>query len=285
MLTCVILTDQQFTEQPNCQHLNASYDQHTANHKQRSMLIHDIGMRLKNLHPQQHRRDQAAHHDAQHTEPAKKVHWTAHVSEKEPNCHEIEEDAERPSDSIVAPAPLTVHIPDGNFADRCAIPTGQRRDEPVHLPVERNVLDHFTAISLESRAKVVDVYAREPGHEPVRAVRWKPPQHQVVNPDLAPAGDNVVSLFELFNEAGDIIRVMLQVPVHGEDKLARCMVETGCQSRGLTEVPAKLHHQHAAVYRCNLLKELVGPIAGPVIDQHQLKIITHLLHNLLQASV
>jgi dsRNA-specific ribonuclease len=78
---------------------------------------------------------------------------------------------------------------------------------------------------------------------------------------------------------------VLQVAVHGEDELARGVVETGRQGRGLAEVAAQLDHQHAAVDRGNLFQQLVGAVVGAVVDQHQLKAVAHLLHHLLQAGI
>ncbi len=86
-------------------------------------------------------------------------------------------------------------------------------------------------------------------------------------------------------KAGNLVRVVLQVAVHGQDELARGVVETGRQRRGLAEVPAQLDHQHAAVHRGNLFQQLVGAVARAVVHQHQLKAVAHLLHHLLQAGI
>ena len=38
---------------------------------------------------------------------------------------------------------------------------------------------------------------------------------------------------EFFDEGGNIVRVVLQVPVHGQDELARCIVKARRQGRCL----------------------------------------------------
>ena len=84
---------------------------------------------------------------------------------------------------------------------------------------------------------------------------------------------------------GNLVGVVLQVAVHGQDELARGVVEARRQRRGLAEVAAQLDDQHTAVDRGNLLHQLVSPVAGAVVHQHQLEVVAHLLHHLLQARV
>ncbi len=155
----------------------------------------------------------------------------------------------------------------------------------MHLAVERNILDHFAAIGLEGGAEVVNVNAGQLGHHPVGAARGKAPHDKIVNALFAPAGHHIVSLFQLFQEVGNLAGIVLQVAVHGQDELARGVVKTCGQSRGLSEVAAQLDHQHAAVHRGNLFQQLVGAVVGPVINQHQLKTVAHLLHHLFQARI
>ena len=249
------------------------------------MQTHYAQVRVHNLQAQQIRRDDAASHHAQCTKATEEVQRPAHVLQEKADCQQIEEDAEGAPDAVVALAPHTIQVCDGNLADRSAVPTGQRRNEPVHLSVKRDVLDHFAAIRLEGRAEVVNIDAREPGQEPVGASGGNAPGQQVVNALLAPARDHVVSLRELFQEVWDFVRVVLQVAVHSQDELARGIVETGRQGRGLAEVPAQLDYQNPAVYRGNLFQQLAGAVAGAIVHQHQLERVAHLLHHLLQACV
>ncbi len=97
--------------------------------------------------------------------------------------------------------------------------------------------------------------------------------------------DDVVALFELFKEVGDLVGVVLQVAVHGEDELARGVVEAGGQGRGLAEVAAQLDDEHAAVDRGDLFEKLVGTVAGAIVDEDQLERVADLLHDLFQARV
>src|SRR6185437_5138501 len=203
----------------------------------------------------------AAAQNGQHPDAAEEVQRTAHVFEQEANRKQIEEDAEGAADAVMALASLAVHIADGNLADRGSVPACQRGNEAVHFAVKRDVLDDLSAIGLEGSSEVVNVHAGEFGHEPIGAARRNAAQNEVVNALFAPAGDNVIAFIELFQEGGNVIGIVLQVAIHGKDELARGMIESGRQSRRLTEVAPQLDDQHAAVDRGDLFEQLVSAVA------------------------
>ena len=140
-------------------------------------------------------------------------------------------------------------------------------------------------IRLERRPEVVNIHARKLRHQPVRAARWDPPHHEVVDALLAPARHHVVALFQLFQEVRNLVRIVLQIAVHRQDEIARRMIESSRQRRRLSEIAAQLYHQHTAVHRGNLFQQLVSLVARAVIDQHQLKAFAHLFHHLFQTRV
>ncbi len=109
--------------------------------------------------------------------------------------------------------------------------------------------------------------------------------NEVVDAVLAPSGDDVVALVELFHEGGNVVGIVLKIAVHGEDELAGGVVETGGERRGLAEVPAQLDHEDAAVDRGDLFEQFVGAVPGAVVNKHHLKAVGHLFHYLLQAGV
>ena len=101
----------------------------------------------------------------------------------------------------------------------------------------------------------------------------------------APSGNDVVSLFQLLQERWNLRRVVLQVAIHGQNKIALGMVETRGQRRGLPEIAAQLDDQDTAVDRRNLLQQLVAAVRGTIIHEHQLKAVAHLLHDRLQLVI
>ena len=69
----------------------------------------------------------------------------------------------------------------------------------------------------------------------------------VVLPVLAPAAHDVVALVDLRQQPRDVVRVVLQVAVHGDDDVAAAVVDPGLDCRRLAEVAAKRDHAHAAI--------------------------------------
>ncbi len=65
-------------------------------------------------------------------------------------------------------------------------------------------------------------------------------EKEVVSALRAPAADDVVTLFELGEKVGDLVGVVLEVAVHGEDEVALRVVEACGEGRGLAEVAAEL---------------------------------------------
>ena len=131
----------------------------------------------------------------------------------------------------------------------------------------------------------MDVNAGEPGHEPVGAAGGNAAHDEVVDALFAPAGDDVVAFFKPLEEAGDLVGIVLQVAVHGEDEFAGGVVEAGGERRGLAEVAAELYDEDAAVDRGNLFKQTIAAVSGAIVDEDQLKALPDLFHDLLQAGI
>ena len=285
LLAGVVVAHLQLAQQADGQQLNAGEDEHAGNHKQRAVLVHYMLMRVEDLHAQQNGRENAAEENAQRAKAAEEVQRPREVLEQKADGEQIEEDAEGAADAVVALAALALHVLDRNLADGGAVPAGQRGNEAMHFTVERNVVDDFAAIGLVGSAEVVNVHVGELGHQPVGAARGNAAHHEVVDALLAPAGDDVVALFQLFDKVRNLVGVVLQVAVHGEDELARGVIEAGRKRGRLPKIAAQFDHQHAAVDRGNLFQQFVSAVAGAVIDKHQLKAVAHLLHYLLQARI
>ena len=123
------------------------------------------------------------------------------------------------------------------------------------------------------------------GHEPVGSARGNAAEEEVVAALRAPAADYVVALFELGEEVGDLVGVVLEIAVHGEDVVALGVVEAGGKSRGLAEVAAELDDEDAGVYGSDLFEETIGAVAGAVVDEDELEGVADLLHDGLEAVV
>jgi len=156
----------------------------------------------------------------------------------------------------------------------------------VHaLAIERNLLDEFAAVGLVGGAKIVEIDATQLLHQPIGATRGNSPHHQIVDAHLAPAAHNVVAFVNFFDERRNIVRVVLQVAVHGDDVLALGMIEAGRQRRGLAEIPAQFYHNDAAVDGGYFLQQVEGLIAAAIVDKHQLEGIARRFHHGLQPVI
>ena len=180
---------------------------------------------------------------------------------------------------------LALAVADGHLANAGAVPGGQGGNKAVQLAVERDLLYYVAAVPFERGAEVVDTDPAQLGHQPVGAARGDAAQPQVVQPALAPAADDVVSVGQLLQELGDVVGVVLQVPVHGDDELTLGMVETGGQGGSLAEIAAQLHHYHPAVHGGDLFQQAEGGVAAAIVHEYQLKALAGGFHHSFQTVV
>src|SRR5271168_5069966 len=123
----------------------------------------------KDLQPGQHQGNRAAEKNAERTKRSEEMERTGHVLQQKADGQKVEKDAHSARNPIVGFSPLPVHILNRNFTNTGAIPGSQRRDKTMHLTIQRDVVDHLTAISLERGAKIVNVDAGKFSHKPVGA--------------------------------------------------------------------------------------------------------------------
>ena len=116
-------------------------------------------------------------------------------------------------------------------------------------------------------------------------MRRDAPHDEVVDALLAPAADDVVALAQLLQEHRNVVGIVLQIAVHGDDVFAFGVIEARGQRGGLAEVAAQLDHHHAAVDRGNLLQHPEGVVAAAVVDEDQLERLAGGFHDHLQAVV
>src|SRR5215469_1173918 len=223
--------------------------------------------------------------DAEHAHRSEEVQRPRQVAQQEAYRNQIEEYSERSRDPVVRHPALAVHIADRHFNDRSPVPGSQRRNKPVQFAVQRNLLQNRPPVRLEGGAEVMDIDAAELGHHPVRHARRQTPKPEIVDALLAPPAYDVIALGDLLEEHRDVVRVVLQVPVHGNDVLAAGVVEASRQAGGLPKVPPQLHHRHPAVHRRDFTKQRERAILRAVIYQDNLETLAMALHDRLQAIV
>jgi hypothetical protein len=274
----------QLSQEADSHHLDSCKNENPCDDEERAVNCHDVlaGDKFQNEEPCRHA--ESGDH-AEGTNCSKEVQRAGHVAEQEADRQQIEEHSEGAGDAVMTLSVLAGRIGDGDLADAGSIPGGERGDEAVHLAVERNVLDDFTAVRLEGRTEVVDIDATERRHEQVRGAGGDAAQEEVVSTLCAPAADNVVSLFQLCEEVGDFLRVVLEVTVHRQDEVSLSVIESGCKSGSLAEVAPEFYDEDTTVYCSDLLEEPVGSVTRAVVDKYQLEGVTDLLHHGLEAVI
>jgi hypothetical protein len=155
----------------------------------------------------------------------------------------------------------------------------------MHLAVERDVVYELAAVGLEGGPEVVDIDAGDAGHDPVGAARGDAAEDEIVGTVGAPAADDVVAFFEACNEVGDLVGIVLEVAVHGDEHVALGVVEASGERGGLAEVAAELDDEDARVDGGDLFEQAVGAVARAIVDEDHLEGVADLLHDQLDAVV
>src|SRR6185369_6971025 len=172
---------------------------------------------------------------------------------------------------------------DWNLTDRRTIPGCQRRNEPVQFAIERDLVQQVAAIGFIRGAEIMQIHSAQLRHCPVRDSRWDSPKHEIVHALLAPSAYDVEAFLQLRDEQRNVVGIMLQVAIHGDDKFAFGVIESGCQGWSLPKIPAKLNHDHAAIDIGYLLQQMECAIPAAIIDKHQFKALAVSFHDRLQA--
>src|ERR1700688_4064499 len=155
----------------------------------------------------------------------------------------------------------------------------------MQFAIERYLLQDLAAISFEGGAEVVNIDAAQFGHEPVRNARGDATHPEIIDANLAPAADDIVTGRNLFQKHWNVGRIVLQIAIHRDDVFATRMVETGGQSGGLAEVAPELDHGDPAIDGSDFAQHGEGVIAGAIIHQHDFKGLASRLHYRLQAVI
>ena len=93
----------------------------------------------------------------------------------------------------------------------------------------------------------MELYACNPGNQPVGDFGRQQPGDGVIVSLFSPAAYNIETFVELGNHFRYIRRVVLQVGVDCNDNFASCMGEAGAKGRGLAEILAKANDPDSGV--------------------------------------
>src|SRR5262249_14299113 len=156
---------------------------------------------------------------------------------------EIEKALDEPADAVLGVPEPPRAVPDHDLADLVAARGRQHRDEPVQLAVEPDLAEDLGPVAFHGAIVVVQVKPGEPAGPAVEDLA-RPDLVPGVVADLLPAADHVEAAVQGGEEAGDLLRVVLQVGVEGEDDVAAGGPEAGRERGGLAEVAPEADALH-----------------------------------------
>src|ERR1044071_3701225 len=134
------------------------------------------------------------------------------IAADERDRQQVEEAANVTLDAVARATVLARSMVDGELGRAKAAVVRKDRDEAVKLAVEAHPVHDLGAVCLEAAIHVVETEPRDAAGHPVEDARGDSPAERVPTLRL-PAGDEVISLVELGEQAGDLGRVVLEVAI------------------------------------------------------------------------
>src|SRR3984957_15267277 len=276
---------QEFADKTHRKQLHTEEREHHAEDEQGAVLHEDRGAE-QNLFCKQDGKYPATCDHAEESGWAKEVERARHIAEEEAYREQIEEDPESARDSVVRLAAGTNDILDRHFDDFRAVEGCERGNEAVHFAIQADVLDDFAAIDFEGSAEIVDVDSGEFGHHPVGNTRRQAAHDEIVHALLAPAADDVAaSGFKGFQHYRDVVRVVLQVAVHGDDDFAGSVVKTGGEGGGLAVIALEAGDGDARIIKGNLAENLRSRVAALIVHINELDGFEAASHHTCEAGM
>src|SRR4029078_2026602 len=107
--------------------------------------------------------------------------------------------------------------------------------------------EHLAAVKLEAAVEVVQLHLGELPRHPVEGQRRQLLAGRVAPLALPPRDEVEVAALERGEEARDLLGVVLQVTVDGEDEPAAAVVDPRRKRRRLAEVAAQAHQLDARI--------------------------------------
>src|SRR5262249_26846984 len=217
-------------------------------------------------------------------EAAEEVERPVAVAADERDRQQVEEAADVPLDAVARAAVLPRAMVDGELGGAEAAVVREHRDETVKLAVKAHPVYDLGAVGLEAAVHVVEAEARDAAGHPVEDSRGNTPPERVSTTRL-PAGDEVVALVELGEQAGDLSRVVLEIAVDRDDGLAACVVEACCKCRRLPEVSPQADHADVVVPGVEPRQGGEGAVGRAVVDEDRLPLLSQRLEGRLELVV
>ena len=155
------------------------------------------------------------------------------------------------------------------------------REEAVHLPIEPHILDYLSPIGLQRASEVMELHSGERGDELVGQHAGQVALERIILTVAPPSGADIIALLQFGQHLGDILRVVLIIPIHRDDYLTRGMVKASHHRRRLAEISPEVNHFGFRMLRRQSVQHGSAAIRTAVIHENHLVGLSHTIHHLL----
>ena len=107
----------------------------------------------------------------------------------------------------------------------------------------------------------------DPADQAIGQVRGQDAGERGVLAVLSPAVDHVVTLIELLHDAGNILRIILEIRVQGNNDFPPGIIKSGGNGSGLPEIANKLQDPNPLIQGSQALEFLGTPIGASIVDK------------------
>src|SRR5437667_2999092 len=175
------------------------------------------------------------------------MQWPSRIVKQKLDADQIQQHPQGPRDVVIGLAAAPADVLDRNLSDGGSLPTSQRRNEAVQIPVQLQFSHNLSTISFEGSAEIVKLNARQPGHHSVGNPTRNSSGQPGVFPFDAPAADDVIPFQDLFDELRNLSRVMLEVAIHRNDDFAVRIIETCLERRCLAKISPETNQSNPLI--------------------------------------
>ena len=123
------------------------------------------------------------------------------------------------------------------------------------------------SVAFQGASVVVQADSTDPADQTIGQVRGKDSGQPGILAILSPAVDHVVTLFEFLHDAGNILRIILEIRVQGNNDCPPGIIKSGGNGRGLTKIANKLQDTDPLIQGSQALEFLGTSIGASIVDE------------------
>ena len=203
----------------------------------------------------------------------KKVHGLATKPRNETDSHQVEQTVRKSLESKLAHPIGTRVVRDHLLANLVeARRFGKHRNVTVHFALDFNGFHHVPTIALQATVEIVQMNAADLSRGPIVELRRNGFAQWVVT-FLLPSTHQVQTSFQqLRSHGGELLRVVLQIGIHGEHhRAARCFKPL-LQGRTFSVVPGKANaSDRLRLVFLHAFDHRPRTILAPIVNENDLK--------------